>query len=483
MCLKIYFFILIIAKTFSEPSNYIYTIHSNPIMGYVNGTWKGGIFCDSGQWATGFSVLIDCSDFGIITLSLYCSDWKGNFIKSIAYSVSGSFNKGSWTSLTSCPSKGFIIGYKTRGCCCPHSNNLAIFNLNMMCSTTDTLYNPITCGDGDYSWSSPAYCKAGTAACGYDMRFQDYTTYCDNSAMHDLALRCCQICNPSAGVYLSGTSCLLCSMSCFTCSSSTSCDSCGGSDQLSGSTCQKLSNIYKISEEFTGTTSSDFNNDYTAGSWSGGFSFYICGGWNIFGLFDSGKTLQKTISSIVPHYRARVKARFYKIDNWDSNEKISIKADGLSLSDNKLISWGSSSGFYYGNQCGGSGNENTYIYDEEFPHYGNSIALVFSSNLGGSKYWGMSHVGLYVYRCHSTCKSCTGPSSNQCTSCYDHATLTINNECFCDGEYFAVTQSDCTIETCTVCTPCFPGCWSCTSTAYNACTSCKTDYYFYSQQV
>ena len=112
--------------------------------------------------------------------------------------------------------------------------------------------------------------------------------------------------------------------------------------------------------------------------------------------------------------------------------------------------------------------------DINVPHTASTAAIKFTTNLTVSTgYWGISHFMLQTYfKCDSSCLTCTGTSSNQCSSCSTGKFLTSGNACAssCTSSYFA----DSSTNTCTT---------TCPSPYYgdpttNLCkTSCADNYY------
>ena len=484
-----WFFFLIYSPVFSARSDYVAFVNMPPNMDDTKGNWRGvDYYCPIGSWAGGYKVYYDCVSYGIMVIKLLCYDWKGSDTGSIDYKtdISTSFS-GDWNSARYCSTMGFITGYTIYGCCCPHWDNKSINDIEFYCSSLESLKSNVGCGDGHNSgWNSAVYCPAATAACGYQSRFQGYdnTLLTDNTGLNDINLLCCRICNPKSAVYQNNLDCNFCDKNCKTCSStSTTCDSCAGSDTLTSNACVSLTNIYTVSEEFS--NSATYSTEYTSGGWSGGYSLYVCGSWTILGLYmNTGQIYAtKTVSNLLPHYKARIKTRFYKIDTW-AGESLTVKIDTTDLSITSLNSWGLEDAFYYGNLCSDAGGyENTVFIDEEFLHTSSTMAVTFSSNLATTGKWGFSHVSLYIYRCDSTCAECSGANPTQCKLCYIHATLSSTMSCTCDNPYYPVSTTPCSTSPCTVCNPCFQGCNGCTTGSSTSCTSCLTDYYLYNNQV
>ena len=483
-----------ISWIFSQPSNFLSTITPSGFQNNFEGTWDSVYYCPSLSWATGFDVFYECTYFGIIVLRLYCSDWKGSYKGEIDYYSSipkgSSYFYGSWNSISSCSSMNYLTGFKIYGCCCPHYNNLAVNDLTMYCSNGNQLNANTKCSDGDSKgWSISYSCPSGTAICGFKALFMDYDSslFSDNTALNNLIFQCCKICNYKSSVYPTGTTCAFCSMSCLTCTTSaTTCDSCEVSDTLTSNQCIQSANLKMIQEEFAGS-SGNFATEFSAGGWSTstGFIQNTCTPWSMIGFFQSTGPIyaSKYVNNLLPHYKARIKTRFYKIDNWSAGEYIQILYDNIALTVSELTNMGSDNSFYYGSLCGGSGNENTYFIDKEFVHTATTLTIIYQSNVGASKYWGFSHVGLYIYLCDSTCASCSGPLATDCTSCYTHATLS-SGQCTCDNPYYSyIISSPCTSYPCFNCTTCYLGCASCGDQTATSCTSCMTTYYLYATTV
>ena len=484
-----YFIFLHIKLILSQRSDYYSVGHMIPNMAAFQGGWTEYYNCSSG-WATSYMVFYDCDWYGLQIIRLYCSDWKGNGVSMIDYSIDPRFN-GSWTNIKSCSSGGYINSYNAYGCCCPHVNNIALNNIEFYCSTGDTLIALTTsCGDGDaYGWGTyNGTCPVGCAICGFNLRFDNYTEI-DSTALNDVYFSCCRICNPKSSVFSSGIACNACNLDCLTCTTSAAtCDSCGGADTLTANQCVQDPTSFTVSEEFQ-IESMITNTLYSNGGWSGGYSSYVCNNalnsWAMIGYY--GTNVQtKTLTNLLPHYKARIKTRFYKINAWVSGESVQISIDNTALSVSQLTSWLNTDAFYYGDICdggGGSGNEDMFFVDQDFIHSSTSMVISYSGIAGTGKYWGITHVGVYVYRCDSTCLTCNGPASNQCLTCYTYATLSSSNTCSCNNLYYATTTTNCVTSPCTVCNSCYTGCLICTDGTSTSCTSCLTNYYLYNNQV
>jgi hypothetical protein len=73
--------------------------------------------------------------------------------------------------------------------------------------------------------------------------------------------------------------------------------------------------------------------------------------------------------------------------------------------------------------------------------------------------------------CHPTCATCTGPGSNECTTCNSNAVLVSQMTCYCiRGYYFDGTISSCSA--------CHSSCFTCRGPLSTECLSCRDGYAF-----
>ena len=483
--------VLLFSLSFSDASrsDEVSVLHVTPPW-TLKGGYKTSIYCPDGTWASGFNVRHECDYDGIVYVKFDCVSMEGVVVSSIQNNDDGIWGSFSWAFDPYdqyCESSHFIVGFRAQGDCCTWSDNdLSMSELIVTCSS-GTDIDPTGCDRG--KWLSYQACPTGSAFCGFNYVFYDYTALYDNVGMENIEVKCCKICSPFSSVFQSGTSCNFCDMSCLTCSGSlTSCTGCGRSDTLSGQKCLNDPMMMMVSEEFKGTSNTTFYNEFTTKNWTGTYSFYLVGTWYMLGKYGYSKYVTKTLNTLVPHYKVRIKVRFYKIDNWNG-ESCKLSVDGTDQPIPSLANWQGSDKFhklYYGDINSAIGYENTLFIDAEFTHNVPSMTIKFYSTLTSSNsaaFWGISHFGLYVFRCHPTCKTCSGGSSNtKCLTCYDFAALQ-NSLCVCNDTYYAQTTSPCTTTICTICQPCYTGCNHCTGGGATQCTSCYAGYYFYNNQV
>ena len=308
---------------------------------------------------------------------------------------------------------------------------MALNDLHFKCNNGDNL---ISQGCNKGSWTIFATCPTQTVGCGYEVNESSDVGWLDDLSLLDLNLFCCPICKTTNGFYLNNDKCVFCDDSCFTCSgpSSNECLSCAETDQFSSSTCTASSNSARKVYDFYADTNmgTALANYATSGN-----SQILCGDWNIIKITGNGY-LQRSLASLTPHYKARIKARIFKIDNWGGNS-IQISIDSNSLLNQLLTNLqDSTDSLFFGNICEGTGIEDIIQIDQEFSHFASTLVY----KLSGLYTFGVRNLKIIIYKCDYTCKSCSGAAANQCNACYDHASLS-SGSCTCDDGYLVATTS------------------------------------------
>lgn len=363
---------------------------------------------------------------------------------------------------------------------------MGLNGLTIKCSSDEYLNVGGGCADG--TWTDEVNCYNSTIICGYVLNFQPYSSLLDNTATNDIAFYCCLICKTTAGMFHldSNNTCQICDQNCYSCyKNSKNCTVCGNSDSLSSGVCILLSNYMELQTSFN--DSSTFANDLANKGWklngiyipSSGF----CGSFNILGPFVSGDILSNSLAGIYPHYKARIKVRIFKIDYWNY-EKIILSIDGIDLNIAEL-QFIDNSPLYFGDICGDSTypEDQTYI-DFEFIHSNSSMIISFSSNISTSiAKWGVSHISIGYYFCDSNCFTCSGPSANECLSCFANAALYTDGSCLCNDGFLATNIIISSSYTQTQCFACSAGCKTCTSNSTNGCVTCFPLFYFLNNEV
>ena len=158
-------------------------------------------------------------------------------------------------------------------------------------------------------------------------------------------------------------------------------------------------------------------------------SYNLVGGFNIFG---NGSYVERNFSGLPPHYSARIRLLFLKIDSWDS-ENFYITVDSQIIV-NETFKWEDET-MLLGNICGkGTFNEAEKTFSQEFRHSSPNMNVKLHTNLdqvADDESWGFSNFELVIYRCEGTCQSCTSSATNSCTLCFPNAILS-NGICNCD---------------------------------------------------
>ena len=93
------------------------------------------------------------------------------------------------------------------------------------------------------------------------------------------------------------------------------------------------------------------------------------------------------------------------------------------------------------------------------------------SNVISNNRWFIDSLNVTAFLCNETCKTCSGGSSNQCTSCFDNAILETDNSCQCnkiEGFYMDIYR-----KKGSVCKRCDKGCIQCDKMG---CLICDTNY-------
>lgn len=357
----------------------------------------------------------------------------------------------------------------------------------MKCSSDEYINVGGGCADG--TWTDEFICDNSTAICGYVLNFQQYSALFDNTATNDIAFYCCLICKTTAGMFHldSNNTCQICDQNCYSCyKNSKNCTFCGSSDTLSSGVCILLSNYMELKTSFN--DSSTFANDLANNGWKLNLidnpSSDLCGSFNLLGPFVAGDKLSNSFpEGMYPHYKGRIKLRIFKIDYWNY-EKIVLSIDGTDLSIPEL-QFMDNYPLFFGDICGDSAypEDQKYI-DYEFIHSNPSMSISFSSNISNSiAKWGVSHISIGYYLCDSSCFTCSGPSANECLSCFGNATLYTNGSCLCNDGFIAsnITVSGTYLQT--QCFACSTGCKTCTSNLTTGCITCFPLFYFLNNQV
>ena len=138
--------------------------------------------------------------------------------------------------------------------------------------------------------------------------------------------------------------------------------------------------------------------------------FYLVGGYNIFG---AGTTFSKLYTALSPHYLVRMRFFFLKIDQWDSN-LLTVKADNVKVFSLSFMNSDDSANTKY---CGSDFPEAMRPIDFSFSHHGASLNITISTNLSSFGSWGLFNLSISLLLCDTLCADCIGPFFDDCTAC------------------------------------------------------------------
>ena len=213
----------------------------------TEGTWRSWEYCAANTYVRGIKIKGDGdANYGIDTIELRCystagGTTSGTYVGSI-YSFMGSYG-GSFNSEATCPSDNYWTPCSLTYFYVPFAKafqvkvpnaNVAVNGIMMKCFNDLSMEPPGGGGMGSYgSW---AECPAGTAICGIQVKYDDVP---DISAVNQINLSCCRICDLTAALYLSGNTCAYCHYTCKTCSGggSNQCQSCYFTHSLTSGSC------------------------------------------------------------------------------------------------------------------------------------------------------------------------------------------------------------------------------------------------------
>jgi hypothetical protein len=206
----------------------------------------------------------------------------------------------------------------------------------------------------------------------------------------------------------------------------------------------------------------------------------VFGGYGKFGRnIQVSKTYSWTNSA---HYGVKATMKFLKIDSWDSSDWVDVYLGGAvkeritsTNADGPNDECGlSSSSFFSGNV---PYNEKIFFLTESHsPHTTGSVEIKFISNFDEdltNESWGVREIFVYLSMCDTSCSSCSGPSSNQCSACQVNAQFS-GGTCTCRTYYYLKDAAmPCTVDPCATCSRCHLSCRTCDGAGSNNCLSCE----------
>ena len=326
---------------------------------------------------------------------------------------------------------------------CTSCHSLASLQSDNTClciSNSSLIGNQCTCSDGFYYNSTYSECKVCDIAC---KTCSGYSNTDCTSCPGNATLISGNDCSCNAGYYWTGTECSLCYSACWTCNGNTSnnCTLCWSPMTLVNNTCSCGSKKY----------------------WNG----ISCESCNIscaacIGSFSNNCTMCLDNASLQSDNTCTCDQNYF----W-ANNQCAIQC---------------SSSFYWNTSlaqcsacdisclnCSGASNMNcTSCHSLASLQSDNTCLCISNSNLNGNQctcndgcYYNLTYSECKV--CDIACKTCSGYSDTDCTSCPGNATLLSGNNCSCNtGYYWAGTE----------CSLCYNTCKNCNGNASDNCTSC-----------
>ena len=229
-----------------------------------------------------------------------------------------------------------------------------------------------------------------------------------------------------------------------------------------------LRNFIGNSNDETETNSWVLSPDFGLGSRKS-----TCGALKVVGgfqKFGAGAFAERTLTGLVPHYSARIRLLFLRIDSWDA-EMFKISIDNVDIR-SEPFSGGGIPSTPNPNYCGDANDfETQRTFSVTFTHTATQLKLKLYTNLDESaslESWGFSNVEIVLYKCHSSCLACSGPLEAQCTPvCETCPTLTC-------GDYNYLKAAEPGVCTCPTCDRCHISCKTCDGPNNNNCLSCES---------
>lgn len=193
---------------------------------------------------------------------------------------------------------------------------------------------------------------------------------------------------------------------------------------------------WSMSNSNTGTSTCDSNT--------------LLGGYS--NMYGNGVITVNYTSSLPYHYQMRVIVAFYFLDYDNSPYNVTVQVDSLTaqpwLAPTSSIGWDLCNG-------GATSYYAALTADNTFSHSSLSAKVKFSTDTtDNTKYWGIREYVMIMTLCNkTTCATCTGTGSTQCSSCVDQFRQPYSGVCKCygtGGNYFEDPTTNICIFPCSV---------------------------------
>jgi hypothetical protein len=194
----------------------------------AKGTWRTDVYCNYGTYAVGYKQRVDPTPTGfdatgLNSIMMVCEDQAGEN-KNEIMSHEGLW--GNWFAYKYCSSNTFMRAYQYSF----YDSAIALIGIKGVCSDSSvfeaqgtfvTIFPP--------TWTASELCDTDAAICGFAIKLESSQGgFSDDSAMNDIRVHCCRMCDSSQARYLEGKICAQCHYTCKTCSGATisHCTSC-----------------------------------------------------------------------------------------------------------------------------------------------------------------------------------------------------------------------------------------------------------------
>ena len=182
------------------------------------------------------------------------------------------------------------------------------------------------------------------------------------------------------------------------------------------------------------------------------------------------------------HHSLLITVKFLKIDSWDYDDWVDVYIGGV-----KKERITSSVGDGVNHQCGtvsggfmGSQPENEKMFSLSYiisPYTSSNVEIKIISNFDESisnESWGIREIYIILKMCDTSCLTCSGASSSDCSTCHTNAQLS-NGVCSCrDYYYLKDAAMPCSSDPCATCMRCEISCKTCDGPNKTNCLSCES---------
>lgn len=202
-------------------------------------------------------------------------------------------------------------------------------------------------------------------------------------------------------------------------------------------------------------------------SQSADFRSYIFGGWGNYG-FGKGTLLNKNFQNLPTHSKIEVSLTLYLVDSWDPGEIFKLDIDG-----NNVISQDQTGYDIFKELCGFVYYDKVYLNKVgSIAHTANTVNILFSSTLDTNRddeSFGFKNFKVYLTNnCHASCITCSASNSDTaCLSCPTFARL-ASGKCVCRDKFYMETSPY------THCAECHISCKTCDGPLSTNCKTCYT---------